>query len=197
MQRIAAIKSPWMSWWLFVFLVVGANSPEVLESKENSAKSGSQRHAEFKRFSTFRLNRSDLNKPVSPFNVFFQFLTAGGVHDWTITCVILRDQRISVSPEKLQDQLSKQLIPYSYTWIVRGRDGKVERRWLAYFPKNRDGTFHTILTLPQEELTRSQLEIYFEDIDGDGQREDVKFVVGLSDFDWTPSTQQVVQGTVK
>ncbi|MDW8345261.1 MAG: hypothetical protein RMM51_12335 [Verrucomicrobiae bacterium] len=95
-------------------------------------------------------------------------------------------------------QIKKQLIPYSYTWKILSEDNKVLRSWPLAFFQNRNFVYRTDVRLPLEEFSRSVLEIYFEDIDGDGMREDVTFVVDMSEFDWSPSHGPVYQsGKVK
>lgn len=58
-------------------------------------------------------------------------------------------------------------------------------------------TRHTRLTLPVDELKRSRLIIYFEDINGDGIREDVKYIIDMSDYNWEPTTEVVYQSKQK
>ena len=59
--------------------------------------------------------------------------------------------------------------------------------------RNRDETYHTVVKLPEDDLRRSQLVIYFEDVDSNGERDDFRFVVDLSEFDWKSSTRWIFQ----
>ncbi len=149
------------------------------------------------RFSRFKLSRGDLNTPVSPWNIYIQVFTVDNEYEQIISCVVLRGMPVSNSPRQMQSQLEKQLIPYSYTWSISVDDGTVTRKWLAGFIKNRDGVYHTIVKLPLDELKRSSLSLYFEDIDGDGLRDDITFTIEMSDFDWRPSGRRIVQGISK
>ena len=57
-------------------------------------------------------------------------------------------------------QIREQLLPYSYMWELRKKN-KVTHKWWAYFMKNRDATYHTVVSLPKKDLKRSYLIIYF------------------------------------
>lgn len=149
------------------------------------------------RFSNFKLSRGDLNRPVSPWNIYIQIFTVGDEHERTVSCVVMRGMPVSEDSRHMQSQMEKQLIPYSYTWSTSAGDGTVTRKWLAGFIRNRDGVYHTIVKLPSDELKRSSLSLYFEDIDGDGLRDDITFNINMSDFDWRPSEGRVVQGISK
>jgi hypothetical protein len=81
--------------------------------------------------------------------------------------------------------LSNQVVPHLCTWQVRGEDSKrIIRQWWPRFILNGDDTYHTYVTLPEEELKHSFLEVYFEDIDGDGKREDWDFILDMRNWDW-------------
>ena len=149
------------------------------------------------RFSHFKLSRRDLNAPVSPWNIFIQVFTVGDEYERTISCVVMKGMPVSKDSSEMQSQMEKQLIPYSYTWSTSASDGTVTRKWLAGFIRNRDGVYHTIVKLPSDELKRSSLSLYFEDIDGDGLRDDITFTIDMSDFDWRTSEGRVVQGISK
>lgn len=138
-QEVDKCMKPRLTALQIVVLLIWTNlwiAAEVPGPRLNPQES--QNPTESKR--KFVLRRADLNKPASPFNVCIQFLTSGDEYERMVTCVIVRNQSVSASLDKLQDQLSKQLIPSSYTWSVLDKNGKMERRWLAYFLKNRDGT---------------------------------------------------------
>ena len=75
-----------------------------------------------------------------------------------------------------------QILPYWYRWTIRNEQGQVERAWLAYFIKNRDGIYHTIVTQPDQDWQKSFIEVYFEDVNGDGVREDVTYEIAVKDF---------------
>jgi hypothetical protein len=51
--------------------------------------------------------------------------------------------------------------------------------------------------MPSDELKRSSLSLYFEDINGDGLRDDITFIIDMSDFDWRTSEWRIVQGVSK
>jgi hypothetical protein len=71
---------------------------------------------------------------------------------------------------------------YHYRWIVLDESGKELRTWLAYFLKNRDSTYHTVVKQPHDDWEKSVLEVYFEDVNADGAREDVTYRLMLGDI---------------
>jgi hypothetical protein len=75
-----------------------------------------------------------------------------------------------------------QIKPYWYRWTIRDSQGQIEKAWLAYFLKGRDGTYHTVITQSEEDWKNSVLEIYFEDVNNDGVREDVTYEIIVGDF---------------
>lgn len=184
--------------YLFIaahFLSAKESPSEQATSSATVTVSSEVVYAQVKRFSTFAISRKDLNKPISPYRIFINFATSGGLHGGPrmVRCTILRGEPLTDREEDNVRLLEKQLIPYSYTWKVSGSDGRVLRQWLCHFLQNRDLSYHTLIQLPEAELSRSQLEIYFEDLDGDGKRDDITFTIDLSKFDWTPTSGIVTQ----
>ena len=145
------------------------------------------------RFASFVLSRDDLNKPATPFQLYVDVSVSGGITDWYVRCIVLRgrpiSQEILLSPTEVQSQV----VPDRYTWKIVASNGSVVRQWLANFIKNRDGTYHTIVRLPEEELRNCRLEILIEDLDHDGQREDLRLILDMSDYDWKVTTKEVWQ----
>lgn len=145
------------------------------------------------RFGSFVLSRDDLNRPITPFQLYVDVSVSGGITDRYIRCIVLKGRPISpdilLSPSEIQSQV----VPYRYTWKIVAGNGSVVRQWLANFIKNRDGTYHTIVLLSEEELRNSRLEILIEDIDRDGQREDLRLILDMSDYDWNITTKEVWQ----
>jgi hypothetical protein len=135
-----------------------------------------------------------LNASLPPYDVYVEIITSGWGDTKTVRCVILRGEPYNPSRTDY-DQMRRQLIPYSYTWKVMSLTNTVERSWLAYFRKNRDFQYLTVITLPTSEFQRSVLELYFEDLDGDGKRDDVTFAIDMSGFNWSPSVELVHQST--
>lgn len=82
-----------------------------------------------------------------------------------------------------EDSTAKQLVPYRVKWLVKDKDGKIIRSWLAYFLENRDGLRHTIVKMPIEELKNSELEVYFE-TDSHDHRRDLTVTVKCDEFNW-------------
>ncbi len=87
-----------------------------------------------------------------------------------------------------------QLRPHSYRWYVKSDDGTAIYEWLAHFMKNRDGSYHTLVKLPEQALRRSWLQVFFHDLDGDGNRENIAFQLDMSQYDWADTTSMIVQG---
>ena len=74
------------------------------------------------------------------------------------------------------------MLPCWYRWLIRGANGDLQRAWLAYFLRGRDGLYHTIVSQPRDEWASSYLELYFEDVNNDGAAEDVTFEIPLREF---------------
>ena len=125
---------------------------------------GTGREPLCKPFSEYTVGKADLNKSISPCDLHFDadfFFESGN------------EKYLRLTIRRGEDQLQ----PYSYTWKVLNTRGEEARSWLATFVENRDGTYHTIVKLPPDEWNRSILDVYFEDVDGDGVREDVTYRV--------------------
>ena len=148
------------------------------------------------RFSTVVLSRDDLNKPSVPFGLYVDVSTSGGINERYVRCVVLKGKPISPDVLSSPSELQGQVIPDRYTWQIVGPDGVVARQWLAHFLKNRDGTYHTIVTLSEDELRRSRLELLIEDIEHDGQREDVQVILDMSLYDWPSTTSEMWQAPI-
>lgn len=191
------------------FLLLSLLLASILCSRNGFGQSGQSEH---KKWEVYLVSRKDLNRPISPFRIYVDVETSGHIRDRSIMVVVLRGEPVPAYSEKdFFPKLRKQLVPYSYTWHVlkpglpkedlqadaqgRLRPGYnvrseydfAERRWLASFMRNRDNTYHTIVKLPEDELRRSRLHIYFQDVDGDGERDEITFVVDMSEFDWSAS----------
>lgn len=152
---------------------------------------GSERPPE--RFAVYALSRDDLNKPITPFELYVDVSVSGGITDRYVRCLVLRGKPISKETLASPFELQSQVLPDRYIWTIIGNNGSVIRQWLANFIKNRDGTYHTIVFLSEEELRSSRLELLIEDVDGDGNREDIRLILDMSDYDWRITTREVWQ----
>ena len=132
-----------------------------------------------KRFSRYLVDRA--NEPISPCRLFFfAERNPHSPRELYFRVIIKRGQPITMAHgETVSDG---DLKPYFYRWVILDSKGAVERAWLAEFIKNRDGLRHTIVKLTDEDWRRSRLEIYFEDVDGDGEREDVTYELNVPNF---------------
>jgi hypothetical protein len=135
------------------------------------------------RFAEYFVGRDDLNKAISPCDIYiYADAHSPAADERYFRVVIRRGNPVEFdeygSPFAPKDQLQ----PYHYKWIVLGEDGQPIRSWLAYFLRNRDGTYHTVIRMPGEEWAASRLEIYFEDVNADGSREDVTYVLAVGDI---------------
>lgn len=124
-----------------------------------------------------RYSVTQLNAPVSPCDLFFFVDRVAGGRESRLRVVIERGAPIPIRDG--QPYSIGGLRPYWYRWVVLDERGAIERSWLAHFQQNRDGVYHTIVDLPEMDWQRSRLEIYFEDVNGDGVREDVTFDLDL------------------
>jgi hypothetical protein len=142
-----------------------------------------------KRFSQYTVKGADLNKSVSPCDLYFYADDAmHGLlgNEKYFRVIIRRGKPVQLSeggatraePVAWGDQLQ----PYWYKWTILDDKGKTIRSWLAHFLKNRDGNYHTVVDLPPDEWNRSILEVYFEDVDGDEVPEHVTFKLMVGDI---------------
>lgn len=145
-------------------------------------------NAEMPRFATVEVGKSDLNKAIAPYNLFVNVETTGDERERRIKVIVLHGEPVKSVEGGLQDQLRRQVKPHLYKWHLG------DKWWLAGFLQNRDGTFHTIVSMPLLDLNQSKLLLLIEDVDGDGNREDVTIAIDLSGFDWSPSRNWVNQG---
>ena len=138
-----------------------------------------------KPWSQYYVGESDLNKSVSPCDLYFAahetFSDHSNGEKW-FRLMIRRGKPFDLDtygkPTASQDQLQ----PYYYKWLVLDDKGKVVRSWLAYFIKNRDYSYHTTIRQPPEDWDNSVLEVYFEDVNGDGVREDVTYKLRVGEI---------------
>ena len=138
--------------------------------------------------SKYSVGKADLNKSVSPCDLYFT-----ATETFSFPHKMERFYRVMIrrgKPFKLDEygraiapiSPQDQLRPYYYKWIVLDDNGTVVRSWLAYFIKNRDYSYHTVIRQPQKDWDNSVLEIYFEDVNGDGVREDVTYVLRVGEI---------------
>ena len=121
----------------------------------------------------------DMNQPISTCSMYFyvRFIISEPEEKW-LQVVIQRAHPITI--EEGYPDPGAQVLPYSYRWVVRDPNGDQRRAWLAHFIEGRDGLYHTIVSQPGEEWSASHLEIYFEDVNGDGVDEDVIYEVPIA-----------------
>lgn len=138
---------------------------------------GASRAPLCKQYSTFQIDR--LNQSISPCDLYFYADRFSHHPRESYFRVVIRRGLPVAFYDDGEPKPDGSLQPYWYKWVVVNADGKVERSWLAYFMRNRDGTYHTIVKLRDDEWKRSRLEIYFEDVNDDGAREDVAYVLPI------------------
>ena len=156
----------------------GAQESDEARNKETHGSAGTKTT----RFSTWQIERADLNTPVSPYGVYVDVTISGQVgHERWVRVVVQKGRKVDLSAATHREW---QVLPYSYKWQLRNQEGKPTHEWLAHFIQNRDLTYHTIVRLPLEDLRRSHLLLYFEDLDSDGRRDDVTFDVDMTALDW-------------
>jgi hypothetical protein len=131
--------------------------------------------------SRYTVEPNNMNKPISTCSMYFyvRFISSEAEEKW-LQIVIQRAQPVPI--EEGYPSPSAQILPYWYRWVVRDPNGGQQRAWLAHFIERRDGLYHTIVTQPEEEWFSSHLEIYFEDVNGDGVDEDVIYEVPIAPF---------------
>ncbi len=149
----------------------------------------------------YTVTKSELNKPVSPHKVHFYVQTSGNQTERKLS-LIATVGRPSTRHTGTKKKQPGQVKPYMALWQIRNADGSVQRQWEPSF-RNRtrsapgDEYMTTIFALHESELKRSHLLLYFEDVDGDGTRDDVTFDVDMSNFDWSSTLRFVVKPIVQ
>ena len=148
------------------------------------------------RKSRITVARSQLNKAVPPHDVYFYVQTSCDKAERKLTLIITVG-RPSTWHTGVSKSLPGQILPYMCYWQVRVGQSQVLRQWEPHFEnRTRSGpgdTFYTtIFSLPPKELRQSHLLVYFEDVDGDGKREDVLFDLDMRDYDWRPTAGLVL-----
>jgi len=140
----------------------------------------------------FFVKKPDLNKPVSPYNVYFYVETSGNQNNRNLS-LIVTSARPSTQHTKTEKNIPAQIKPYMVLWQIRNQSGIVSRQWEPHF-ENRtrsgpgDNYFTTTFSLPESELKQSHLLIYFEDVNNDNKREDAVFDMDMTDFDWSQTS---------
>jgi hypothetical protein len=133
------------------------------------------------RDSRYVIELADINQPISECAMYFYIgFIEWGSPEKTLQVVIQRAQPIPV--ENGYPSPVDQVLPSLYRWVVRGTNGNLERAWFSGFIRGRDGLYHTVVTQSQDEWLASYLEIFFEDVNDDGAREDVTYEVPLAQF---------------
>ena len=134
--------------------------------------------------STYQVGLADLNKPISPCNLYFYVHFNGDATQKSFQVTITLNQPFPINGEfsETNQALINQIKPYSYLWTIKNAQGEIERAWLAFFIKNRDGSRFTIVTQPEQDWRNSFLEIYIEDVNADDVREDVTYELAVGDF---------------
>lgn len=175
---------------LLIWLGVSSRSCEseltLGGSDEPTVKSSSARD-EDGRFMTYEVRRGVLNTRL-PHDLF---IDASIWHDgkhFSVRIIVQRGREIDYAEQTYR---RSQIVPDYYKWQIRNVQGKVSREWLAFFVKNRDLTHHTLVRLPMEDLRRSYLLLYFEDVDGDGAREDVTYEIDMTEYDWEEAVRSL------
>jgi len=136
------------------------------------------------RNSTYQVGLNELNTPISQCKLYFYvvFLVNNPNERW-LQVIVQPNKPFTFTENGFVDQANlNQLKPYWYRWVIKNAQGQVERAWLAYFIKGRGGLYHTIVTQPEQDWHNSFLEIFFEDINNDGVREDVTYEIAVGDF---------------
>jgi hypothetical protein len=136
------------------------------------------------RNSTYQVRLNQLNTPISECKLYFYvaFLDNTGDERW-LQVIVQPNNPFTFYDNGIVDYASiNQIKPYWYHWVIKDEQGQVQRAWLAYFIKGRDGLYHTIISQPEKDWHNSFLEIFFEDINNDHVREDVTYKIVVGDF---------------
>ncbi len=133
--------------------------------------------------SKYQVGIKEFNAPISQCNLYFYVDFRLYTHEKYFRVIIQPNKPFTFYEDGGIDLSAiSQIKPYWYRWTIKDSEGQIEKAWLAYFIKSRDGTYHTIITQSEEDWKNSVLEIYFEDVNNDGTREDVTYEVIVGDF---------------
>lgn len=143
------------------------------------------------RFQTHRVTRPMLGRPVSRFNLYVDAAVVNLGRQRHLAVLVQRGERLGVSSNPFLRET--QMRPDSCLWQVREDAGKTVREWTAGFIESRDGTRHTIVGLPLQDLKRSFLVMLFQDADpgylGD---EHVTLELDMTEYDWDSQRTMVL-----
>ncbi|MBI4847657.1 MAG: hypothetical protein HY808_03650 [Nitrospirae bacterium] len=146
------------------------------------------------RFGIYEVKKENLNHPISPYQLYFLVSTHYGGEEFGYYVRVIIQKKQKIIDDGLNiTQIKTQILPTFYKWQLRSKDGITTHQWLAYFMRNRDGTYHTIVSLPIEDLKRSWLTIFIEDIENDNEREDVTFHLDMAGYDWPKKSGEIIQ----
>ena len=134
--------------------------------------------------STYQVRLNELNTPVSQCNLYFYVVFLDDhPNERYLQIIIQPNKPFTFYENGIVDYASiNQITPYWYRWVIKNAEGQIDRAWLAYFMKGRDGLYHTIITQSEQDWHNSFLEIFFEDVNNDGVREDVTYEIVVGDF---------------
>lgn len=155
-------------------VVTGAQGPKP------AVAAGKAALGESSRFVTCSVPRERLNKEL-PYGVYIDAWVSTAP---TSVSLVVVARRGAPAGDLTQPYWEEQIVPRLYEWQLRDQDGDVTHRWYAHFLENRDLTRITSAKLPLSDLKRSYLLLKFEDIDGDGEREDVTYELDMRQYDW-------------
>jgi hypothetical protein len=149
----------------------------------------------------YSVRKGALNRPISPYKVFFYVQTSGNQTERKLSLIVTVG-RPSTRHTKTNQKLPGQTTPYTTYWQIRDDDGSVKRQWEPHFrniTRSRPGDDYltTIYSLPESDLKQSHLLLYFEDIDGDGKRDDVTFDLDMTGFDWSSTSRLIAKPIVQ
>lgn len=136
------------------------------------------------RNSSYQVGLNEFNTPISECKLYFYVVfLVNNPNERYFQVIIQPNKPFTFTDNGFVDRATMhQITPYWYRWEIKNAQGQVERAWLAYFMKGRDGLYHTIITQPEQDWHNSFLEIFFEDVNNDGVREDVTYEIAVGDF---------------
>ena len=162
-------------------------APAVAQGLDHNAGKPTPAPAQWCR-RTYDVPKAMLGHSVTPFALYVdaalvRLTNTEGRPQVRLKVLVQRGRRGTVSGSPLLRRT--QLRPDLCFWQLTDDDGNVTREWLAGFLENRDGIYHTIVTLPLSELQHSYLVMLFEDVDeAYVGREDVEIRLDMREYDW-------------
>lgn len=171
--------------FLFVLLLITVGCGKASSSQEQPADSISNSYVDCISSDHYVITKDNVNKPVSPYNIYFYVLGEGNTAYKTIRLIIKADSPILLVDGKPDPR--NQILPTWYEWhLVYAHPSS----WYMNLLKDTNDVHYMSLNLSQQDWRYSSLCAYFKDINNDGIDDNLAFRIIISDFVELPDTAE-------